>query len=176
MPFGLSGAHDRSDGVLCDDGVEEDLSLAALLGLSRSARLEAMRSRWPILALLCVLASLLVPGTASANSSSGVEIRFWTFGPQEQIRTGGASALTPELRPGYELSYDDQTSGSPLAARGGGITASNGTEITGYAKHGLDRVIGDGGKRAGVKPSSILDTLKNPKSIKSGVDSKGRPF
>ena len=78
-----------------------------------------MRNRWPILALLCVLASLLVPGIASANSSPGAENRVWDFSAQEQTRAGGASALTQELRPSCELLYDDWTSGSPLAAKGG---------------------------------------------------------
>ena len=82
-----------------------------------------MRSRWPILALLCVLASLLAPSTASANSSPGAENRVWDFSTQEQVCVGGASALTLELRPGCELAYDDCTSGSPLAAKGGGKTA-----------------------------------------------------
>ncbi len=62
------------------------------------------------------------------------------------------------------------------AKKAGGIAASNGTKILGYTKHGVDRAIGDAGKRAGVKPSSILDTIKNPQSIKSGFNSKGRPF
>jgi hypothetical protein len=54
--------------------------------------------------------------------------------------------------------------------------AANGTRITGFTRHGLNRAIGDGAKRAGTKGSSILDALKNPKSIKSGVDEFGRPF
>jgi RHS repeat-associated protein len=57
-----------------------------------------------------------------------------------------------------------------------GIVAANGTKILGYTKHGIDRAIGDAGKRAGTKATSILDALKNPKSIKSGVDELGRPF
>jgi RHS repeat-associated protein len=58
----------------------------------------------------------------------------------------------------------------------GGIVAQNGTRITGFTSHGIDRVIGDTAKRAGTKPQAILDALKNPKSIKSGVDNLGRPF
>lgn len=57
-----------------------------------------------------------------------------------------------------------------------GLVAQNGTKVTGYTKHGLNRAIGDGGKRAGTKASSIRDALQNPKSIKSGVDDAGRPF
>jgi hypothetical protein len=57
-----------------------------------------------------------------------------------------------------------------------GIVAANGSKITGYTRHGLDRAIGDGAERAGTKATSIMDALKNPQSIKSGVDSMGRPF
>jgi RHS repeat-associated protein len=61
------------------------------------------------------------------------------------------------------------------------ITAANGTKIKGLTEHGVDRAIGDGapgvaGARAGTRPEAILDALKNPESIKSGVDSQGRPF
>ena len=78
-----------------------------------------MRSRWPIVALLCVLASLLVPSIASAHATSGAESRAWDFSTQENVCVGGAAALTLELHLGYELSYDDWTSDSPLAAKGG---------------------------------------------------------
>jgi len=44
-----------------------------------------MRNRWPILALLCVLASLLVPGIASAHSAAGAENRGWAFDLPEQV-------------------------------------------------------------------------------------------
>ena len=56
------------------------------------------------------------------------------------------------------------------------IVAANGTKITGFTLHGIHRAIGDGAKRAGTKTRSILDALKNPKSIKNGVDEFGRPF
>ena len=90
-----------------------------------------MRSRWSILALLCVLASLLVPGIASANSSPGAENRVWDFSTQEQVCAGSAAALTLELRPGCALAYDDGTSGSLLAAKGGGKLAGKGRKKIG---------------------------------------------
>jgi RHS repeat-associated protein len=67
------------------------------------------------------------------------------------------------------------------ADKGIEIVAQDGTRITGYTQHGVDRAIGDGpagtaGVRAGTKPQAILDALKNPKSIRSGIDSQGRPF
>ncbi len=62
------------------------------------------------------------------------------------------------------------------APNSGGIVAQNGTRIGGYAKHGIDRAIGDGASRAGTSPSAILDALKNPSKITSGVDKLGRPF
>jgi RHS repeat-associated protein len=61
------------------------------------------------------------------------------------------------------------------------IVAQNGTKITGFTEHGVERAVGEGaagtpGVRAGTKPQAILDALKNPQKITSGVDSKGRPF
>ena len=58
----------------------------------------------------------------------------------------------------------------------GNITTKDGTKVTGYTDHGLDRAIGDGGNRAGTKPEAILDALKNPTKIKEGIDDRGRPF
>jgi hypothetical protein len=67
-----------------------------------------------------------------------------------------------------------------VAARAGstvGIVAKNGTRVTGFTGHGVNRVIGDLAKRAGTKPQAILDALRNPiKKIVSGVDDMGRPF
>ena len=79
-----------------------------------------MRSRWPILALLCVLASLLAGGTASANSSTGAENRVWDFQLQAPTCVGGAAALTPGLHQGSALAEYDFAYGSLLAAKGGG--------------------------------------------------------
>jgi hypothetical protein len=56
------------------------------------------------------------------------------------------------------------------------IVAKNGTKITGFTGHGIERAIGDAAKRAGVKPQAILDALHNPTTITSGVDQLGRPF
>jgi len=58
---------------------------------------------------------------------------------------------------------------------GKGIIAKDGTKITGYTKHGIQGAIGDGGKRAGVKPQLTLDTLKNPKKVVDALDKQGRP-
>jgi hypothetical protein len=68
------------------------------------------------------------------------------------------------------------TRGAVKAAKGAGIVSKDGTTITGFTKHGVDRVIGDGVNRAGTKPDAILDAVKSPAKIKEGVDSLGRPF
>jgi hypothetical protein len=63
------------------------------------------------------------------------------------------------------------------AARGAGIVASNGTRITGFTRHGVNRAIGDAAERAGTRPQAILDALKNPtREIVEGIDKQGRPF
>ena len=51
-----------------------------------------------------------------------------------------------------------------------------GTKITGFAKHGINRAIGNGADRAGVSTWAWRDALSNPKKFTSGVDSAGRPF
>ncbi len=56
------------------------------------------------------------------------------------------------------------------------LVARDGTEIVGFTRHGINRAIGDGGKRAGVRPAALLDAIKNPTRVTSGVDSLGRPF
>lgn len=66
-------------------------------------------------------------------------------------------------------------SGGSFASRAV-IVAQNRTRITGFTSHGIQRVIGDGASRAGVRPQAILDTLRNPRSIRSGIDNLGRPF
>ena len=70
----------------------------------------------------------------------------------------------------------EAVSTAQTVGRGSGIIAQNGTKITGFTEHGIERVLGDGAKRAGTRPEAILDALKNPKKIVSGVDSEGRPF
>jgi len=57
-----------------------------------------------------------------------------------------------------------------------GIVAQNGTKITGITGHGIERVIGDGARRAGTRPEAILDALKYPRNIIGGVDDAGRPY
>jgi RHS repeat-associated protein len=55
------------------------------------------------------------------------------------------------------------------------IVAKNGVEIKSIARHAADRAIGDGGKRAGVGPKGILDSLKNPLKITdTKTDEMGR--
>jgi hypothetical protein len=56
------------------------------------------------------------------------------------------------------------------------ILAKNGTKITGFTGHGVERAVGGAVGRAGVKPQAILDALQNPLKITSGVDQLGRPF
>lgn len=71
------------------------------------------------------------------------------------------------------------SSGEPLrfaAEDAAGIVASDGTRITGFTGHGVDRVRGDGAKRAGVKPQALLDAIKNPTKVTEGVDRLGRPY
>ena len=56
------------------------------------------------------------------------------------------------------------------------ITASDGTDVTGFTGHGIQRAIGDNAGRAGTRPQAILDTLRSPTKITQGVDNLGRPY
>ncbi len=126
-----------------------------------------MRSRWPILALLCVLASLLVPGTASAHSVAGAENRVWAFNLAEQVHVAGAATLTLELHQGCELAEYGCASASLLAAKGGG------KGITTPGKFFGGKTAKDAGEALGKKfgpPRSSrpgADTFYNPKSGRS---------
>lgn len=79
-----------------------------------------MRSRWRILMLLCLVASMLIPGIASASTAAGAETRAWAFGFAEHARAGVERSLTLELCQGCELGYDQLASDSLLAARAAG--------------------------------------------------------
>lgn len=59
-------------------------------------------------------------------------------------------------------------------AKASGIIAKDGLKLEGFTKHGIDRAVGDGAKRAGTKPAAMLDALKNPVKISDKVDSEGR--
>ena len=78
-----------------------------------------MRSHWPILAILCVLASLLVPGIASASTAAGAATRVWAFDLAGKADVGIERSLTLDLRLGCAPTYDELASDSLLAARGG---------------------------------------------------------
>jgi len=56
--------------------------------------IEFMRIHWPVLAILCVPASLLVPGIASARTASGAETRVGAFDLAVQVRVGVERSLT----------------------------------------------------------------------------------
>jgi hypothetical protein len=95
----------------------------------------------------------------------GGQVPYWAVG----VLVPGAGDLA---------AIDDLYFDSPPPAAEGGlsITASDGTDVTGFTFHGINRVIGDGGSRAGVTPQALLDALKNPVAIRQGVDNLGRPF
>uniref|UniRef100_UPI003218032E RHS repeat-associated core domain-containing protein n=1 Tax=uncultured Arthrobacter sp. TaxID=114050 RepID=UPI003218032E len=56
------------------------------------------------------------------------------------------------------------------------FVAGDGTEIVGFTRHGINRAVGDGARRAGTRPEAILDAIKSPAKITEGVDDLGRPF
>jgi hypothetical protein len=107
--------------------------------------------------------------TYSYDRTAPFAQRASTNGPPLAVRSGVASGagLARQLEPGGSSKF--------LAAEAG-IVAEDGTKISGITGHGIDRVIGDGAKRAGVKPQALLDAITNPTKITEGVDDLGRPF
>lgn len=93
------------------------------------------------------------------------------FGSGHLLGTAGAA-----LYGGVELrAASIATKGAEGAARST-FVASDGAEILGFTRHGINRAIGDGAKRAGTRPAAILDAIRNPTKISEGVDDLGRPF
>jgi hypothetical protein len=85
----------------------------------------------------------------------------------------GLGALTAESTAAETVAVRAARGGAEVAERG--IVAANGTKITGFTGHAVDRAIGDGAKRAGVSPQAILDALKNPLKIgEVRIDNLGR--
>jgi len=116
-----------------------------------------MRRRRAILMLLCVLASLLVPGIASASTAAGAETRVWASNFADQGRIGGSATLTLELRPGCELAYDQLASDSLLAARGGGTVIGRTKDLKNLRageRSLLDRLPNQGSPKANWKQNS----------------------
>ena len=70
------------------------------------------------LLLVCVLASLLVPGLASASIDVGLETRVGGFDLGTPAGVGGEPTLTHSTHQGYPPAYDAIASGFLLAARG----------------------------------------------------------
>jgi hypothetical protein len=54
--------------------------------------------------------------------------------------------------------------------------AAGGSLVGGYTKHGLNRAIGDGLGVQGTSIKAILDALKDPTKVTSGIDDLGRSF
>jgi hypothetical protein len=94
----------------------------------------------------------------------------------------GAVALIGRPSPWTASRSSTSSFASSLATKAGEgaarstFLASDGTEIVGFTRHGINRAIGDGAKRAGVRPAALLDAIKNPTRITEGVDDLGRPF
>jgi len=89
--------------MLCDHWVE------------RSA---GIRNRCLLLAILFALASLLVPGIASAGTTVGAETRVGASDLAEQVHVGVERSASPELPPGCGRASDDLASDSLLVPRG----------------------------------------------------------
>jgi hypothetical protein len=66
--------------------------------------------------------------------------------------------------------------GEEIVGEGVEIVAKGGTRVTGFTEHGMLRAIGNGAERAGTTPQAILNALKNPVKVVSGIDGQGRPF
>jgi hypothetical protein len=134
------------------------------------------------------------PGIAQAQGEAAIQAQLarYGYGSMQEFQldhpgyggtmtSGNLNAVqaTANITSGAaDLYLTATTSVTPTAtgAKCLSILAKNGTKITGFTGHGIERVIGDAAKRAGVKPQALLDALHNPTAITSGVDQLGRPF
>jgi len=114
--------------------------------------------RWVLMVILCVLASLLVSGIASASTAASAETRVGAFDLQNQIRIEGAAALTLNLHLGCAPTYDQLASDSLLAAKGGGRTVIGRTkdlmDLPAGERSLLDRLPDQGSPKANWKQNS----------------------
>jgi hypothetical protein len=167
-------------------GVDHGGGFAGLLELSMAFYLGAREGEADgALLILDNLTIGLVPGlnnaaeqvrTANAGSMA-YTVADWSaaVGTTTLPGVGAFKALGIGAKAAKGTKAAGAAAGAAGAARAG-LVASDGVVIRGFTGHGIDRVVGDGAKRAGVNPRAIMDALKNPKAIKSGVDSKGRPY
>ncbi len=119
-------------------------------------------------------------GNALSGNGFKTDAQVATDRKAEEAAHAEAKAQWEGAHPGQ--SYASHV-GSVLGAEMGimpmagfSIEAANGSIVAGFTKHGINRAIGDAAERAGTKPEAILDALKNPQKIVSGVDAQGRPF
>ena len=110
--------------------------------------------------LVCSLASLMVPGMASAGTAVGDETRAYAFNVADESHVGPAGSLTPALRPGCAPTYDELASDSLLAARGGVRTTA----------HGAERIAGQGATRGGVLSEAGIDAVRQGGRVMTQAD------
>jgi RHS repeat-associated protein len=48
--------------------------------------------------------------------------------------------------------------------------------LSGFTKHGINRLIGDGFGRSGVSNRAFIDAIRNPRIVREGFDAYGRPY
>jgi RHS repeat-associated protein len=108
----------------------------------------------------------------AASGNSGV---YEPFHAPVVIATIGMVVGPPIAAAAIAGAPVEATVAAGAAAKTTTIVAKNGVEIKSIARHAVDRAIGDGGKRAGVGPKGILDSLKNPLKItETKTDELGR--
>ena len=96
----------------------------------------------------------------------------------EELEAAAAESAAAEEAAEEEAGQVAAAEGKAYAetAEADSVVAANGTRINGFTTHGVNRAIGDTAERAGTRPEAILDALRNPTKIKSGIDSQGRPY
>ncbi|MEO4004068.1 hypothetical protein [Flavobacterium sp. CAU 1735] len=99
-------------------------------------------------------------GNALSGTESGVKlVSAIPIAEAEMLAANALSKVTARVSSSFATRSIAKAGGN--IATKGGIKTANGIEITGFSKHGLNRII-----ERGVKPNSILDAIKNP--LKTG--------
>jgi hypothetical protein len=118
------------------------------------------------------LLAVPVLGPTIESSDKLVEEDYW--GSASSFGIGILDLFTLGAANKYKVGTEAVVSTAEKVTEKTAIEASNGLKINGFVKHSLNRAIGDFARK-GVKPSAILDALKNPLVVKDAItDGLGR--
>ena len=115
-----------------------------------------------------------VVGSVSVSTAVSAGVGYLNNGKQGAIDGACNGFMFGSLAAcgGAALKYMSSAANKASAATSLSEPKKAANAITGYAKHGLNQAIGRNG--VGVKPSAILDAVRNPVDVVTKIDELGR--